>query len=170
MPKFSERARITFGKAHGQIERDCNETHGRHSAAGRLQSGLTAITAVEIFETRMSEALAQILDEAAKLIEHRGTAWTKAMREITDALETEINGTATLLENSFRIARLPGDSATKAINDRIEDVASSLREQVASFADGWTAPTPKKWVDRHPIFYAVLLAAVGGVLTKLLGF
>jgi hypothetical protein len=73
--RFQERAAAWLQRSEQDINAALDVMLANHSAAGRLQSGNTIIRAVEIFDEETSKALTQCLDEAAKLIDHRGWRW-----------------------------------------------------------------------------------------------
>ena len=89
--------------------------HANHSATGRLGSGATALAAVEVYQKRMLEALNQLLSEAAKVIDHRGREWRRAMKAIGDVLSEEASKPKECLATSFRLARAETGGAKQAI-------------------------------------------------------
>ena len=173
MQSFDGRAAFVFSHARERILEDCRVMHADNSAKGRLGSGSTATQAVDIFLKRMSKAVDQVLEEASKLIEHRGKAWNDAMAAISKSLEAELSRASELLQPSFKLARIDGTSAYKAVGDLIDKAASDLRAQVNEFKEGWTSPQPKRWPERHPITYAILLlfagSMIGWIITLLTG-
>ena len=173
MQSFDGRATFVFSQARERILEDCQHMHADHSAKGRLGSGSTAKQAVAIFQTRMSEALCQVLEEVSKLIEHRGKAWNDAMAAISRALETELSRANDLLAPSFKLARIDGPSADRAVRDLIDKAGSDLRAEVNGFKEGWTSPQPKRWPERNPVPYAIMLLAagsiIGWIITQLMG-
>jgi hypothetical protein len=87
------------------------------------------------------------------------------MDGIGDALNLQIASARTILRRPIRAAdRSSSASATSATDRRIKAAASRLREQLSEFAQGWTAPVPKLWKDRHPFFYAVILLLIGAAI------
>jgi hypothetical protein len=145
---------------------------GAHSAAGRLQSGSTAVVAVEIFEEHSARALDQTLAEASKLIEHRGLKWRAAMNGIEQALQDHLGRTREYIARPLSHAGVERSrSAATAINQRIVETGARLSFRLAEFRDGWTAPAPKLWKDRNPFLYGIALlvagALVGAVATNL---
>lgn len=136
-----------------------------HSAKGRLRGGITIIEALRIFEEESNTALGQVLDEAAKLIEHRGRTWTAAMAGIEDALSRQIEQAPKLLDKARRVASSNREASIGvAMGERLAEIGTRLRIQLSDFQEGWSSPTPKTWKDRHPFWYAVALLAAGAVI------
>jgi hypothetical protein len=139
----------------------------KFAAKGRSGSGATIRAAVQIFEERTSGALDTVLAEAAKLIEHRGKAWTAAMAGIGDALQQHLSRAREVVSGPIRVGNRggsPDDAASQATDGLISDARERLTERLADFRDGWTAPVPKHWKDRHPFWYAVGLLVIGAII------
>jgi hypothetical protein len=135
---------------------------GKHSAMGRLQSGSTIVAALDIFEEHSAQALDQVLSEAAKLIEHRGSKWTAALSGIEEALSQHLALRQPPIEHVRRLAdRQNMPSVNQAIEERLGGIRRRLEMRLADFRDGWTAPPPKLWKDRHPFLHAVILLLIG---------
>ena len=163
--RFQQRANDAFRRGVHEMNADIDAMIAEHAAMGRLQSGATIKAAIAIFEKRSSRALNQTLAEAAKLIEHRGWKWRAAMSGIGEALETHIGAAVTILGRPFNLANAPGSpSVWSAAEERLAGVARRLRDQAAEFEQGWTAPTPKPWKDRHALVYAIILLIVGALI------
>lgn len=164
---ITERAKGVFAEAASQIAKDCKAMMAEHSAAGRLQSGATVIRAVEIFETRSTEALTQILDEVSKQIETRGTQWNEAMGAIGLALREHVGNAPAILEPPFKVSGIIGKSGEASAMQRIEAASSNLQNQLDAFRQGWTSPPSKPWNERHPVKWALglmLLSSLTGAV------
>jgi hypothetical protein len=46
-------------------------------------------------------------------------------------------------------------------------VSDDLRRELKAFQDGWTAPIPKSWQERHPVIYALALLVIGAIVGKI---
>lgn len=90
------------------------------------------------------------------------------MATVSHALSTPIAAAPDLMAKSFQVARLNGEGAKAAAPALIELEAESLREKLAEFEEGWTAPVPKKWSERRPLLYALLLLLAGGAVSSFL--
>ena len=165
---FRIRATQLFEMAREQIKQDCDVMHANHSAESRLGSGDTAIAAIEIYEKRMSEALNQLLSEVAKVINHRGRAWTRTMTAIRDVLQELEPQAEHILAASFKLARVEGKGgARKAVNELLAKCARNLLQELEGFNLGWTSPSPQRWTERYPIIYAVFLVVLGALISAL---
>jgi hypothetical protein len=158
-----QRAASLFTSARDQIIVECKAMHAQHSARGLLGSSVTAKRAIGIYEAVSRATLNQILAEVANRIEHRGQRWTTAMADVRSALEEHIAAAAEPLEPSFKVARL-NDAVRQALGTLIDDAGDALRSELDAFAEGWTAPQPKKWNERHPLVYAILLLVAGAII------
>jgi hypothetical protein len=165
---YEERFAAHLAKARGSIKEDCDAMLARHSAAGRLQSGSTLISAVSIWTDRTSEAVTAALAEFATLIEQRGTEWGRAMAAVASGIDTHRKEARADLAGVFRAANPrggAGGSADQAVDARLDNAARGLREQAAAFRDGWTSPRPRSWNERHPVAFAILMALIGSAIT-----
>lgn len=87
-----------------------------------------------------------------------------AMSAVASALDEELSAAPILLEPSFRLAKLGRGSSRSAAQDLIDRAGDELREQLSEFCEGWTAPQPKRWSERHPLIYALVLLVVGSLI------
>lgn len=136
-----------------------------HSAKGRLQSGATIKAALRIFEDESASALDAVLLEAANLIEHHGRKWSAAMAGIGDALVAHVMGAREMLSKPLRLADRQGsESIARAVDESLQGARERLERRLSDFRDGWTAPRPKFWKDRHPQLFQVILLIVGAAV------
>lgn len=171
MESVKDRATAIFVQGGERTVADCKAMHAEHSAKGLLKSGATLKRAVRIYCENSGAALKQILGEVADQVEHRGRAWKAAMVEVEDALEAHAANAPALLEASFKMATVPGDAAHKAAMGLVDRCVADLHSQLAGFKDGWTAPRPKSWKERHPMAWDMGLAtfsAIAGAVAALL--
>lgn len=171
MESVRNRATAIFAQSAEKIVADCKGMHAEHSAKGLLRSGATLKRAVRIFCENSGAALEQILGEVADQVERRGRAWKVAMAEVKDAVEVHAANAPTLLEASFKMATVPGDAAHTAAMGLVDQCVADLHSQLAGYKDGWTAPRPKSWKERHPMAWDVGLAtfsAFAGAIAALL--
>ncbi|WP_189676098.1 hypothetical protein [Sphingomonas glacialis] len=138
--------------------------HAEHSAKGMLQSGATVKAAVRVFRDRTAEALRQIFEEIGKRIDHRGQAWKKATAAVSAAFYDHMRQAPDVLGSSLRLANSPGPSVQTAAQALIDGVGKDLGAEIRAFSDGWTAPKPKRWNERHPAIYALLLVIAGSLI------
>lgn len=165
--EITARANSLFERARNDTAIDIRRILAENSAKGLLRSGATAKQAVAAYGKNTSTALAQLLDEVAKRINHRGRDWNKAMGEIGLALDAQFDLAGTTIEPALMVAGASDGSARRAVDDMIATVANDLREQLTEFDQGWTSPNPMKWTDRQPVLYATALLLAGAVAGEL---
>ena len=162
--RFGRRAAHLLAEARRETSEDLEALHARQSAAGMLRSGNTARQGVEHLQQRSTERLRQALAEVGAAIEHRGRAWRIALQEIRSTLgEHEVEALA-ILEDTFMLAGIGRGTSQAAVDQLLAAVAESLRKQVDEFEQGWTAPVPKRWNERYPVPYALLLLVAGSAI------
>ncbi|MCP6324241.1 hypothetical protein NL453_27835, partial [Klebsiella pneumoniae] len=66
-----------------------------------------------------------------------------------------------VLERTFVLAGIEPGAAQAAANKLLSAVAENLRAQINEFEEGWTSPVPKRWNERFPVTYALLLLVAG---------
>jgi len=150
------------------MDASINAMMAQHSSKGTLQSGGTLQAAIRIFGVHSSTAVSQTLDEAGKLIDHRGAAWGEAMDAISTAIDDHMSRAPTLLERPLKIAaRLQNEGIRRRLEELLSEQGDELRHKVAEFRDGFTAPIPTAWKDRHPTWHTILIGLIGAVLGSL---
>jgi gas vesicle protein len=161
------RANELFSLARSGTGTDIRRIFADHSAKGLLGSGATLKLAVAAYGQRTSAALKQVLDEVSNRINHRGRAWRKAMETIAGALEDHLKTGMETIEPALKMAGAPeGSSARRAVAEMLATVSGDLRSELKAFQDGWTAPIPKSWQERHPVIYALALLVIGAIVGK----
>ncbi|RYY05025.1 MAG: hypothetical protein EON55_29010 [Alphaproteobacteria bacterium] len=101
------------------------------------------------------------------MIEKRGREWDRAMAAVQSSVEAHRAAADEVLAPTFRASGQRGGAeggAMVAVRERLDEAAVALQDQVTGFADGWTAPRPRKWNERHPIAFAVTMAVIGAAL------
>lgn len=160
-----KRARQNFLVCREAIASCVRDLTADHAAKGLLQSGPTATRALSSFEIETARALGKSLNEMANQIEHRGSAWNKATQAIERALEDHVSTATVALEKPLRFAGATGDTdAAREVDRRLNAMAERLRAQITEFSEGWTAPKPKLFKDRHPNWDRIIFSLVGAAL------
>ena len=162
IPKYRLRAAAAFKRNVQEAALEINAMMADHAAKGALQSGGTIKAALRIYEEQSRKALDQSLAEAAKLIDHRGRSWTAALNGIRELLDEHLAAARQHLEKPIKVADpRKSPSVSGAVDGRLSEIGTRLHDRFSEFQEGWTAPVPKLWKDRHPLFYAVLLLMIG---------
>lgn len=163
--KYRERAWTAFERAVARMQGEFDPMLPEFAAKGRLGSGATIKAAIRVFEQRSAEALDGTLAEAAKLIEHRGRKWAAAMAGIVDALDQHLARAGDALKYPLQAGNRDGsEAAALRADELVSEAGTRLNTRLSDFRDGWTAPTPKLWKDRHPVWYALFLLVIGAVV------
>jgi hypothetical protein len=165
--KYQRRAEWHLGVAKRASGEECKAMLAEHSAKGMLQSGATLKRAVDIWSTQAGLAVDAVLAEFGAAIEKRGREWDKAMAAVLEAIDKHAATADADLSPTFRVASPRGGesgSAMVAVRKLLDTADGSLRDRVAAYREGWTAPRPKKWNERHPIAFAAAMALAGAGL------
>lgn len=165
--KYLRRAEWHLGVAKRATSEGCDAMLAEHSAKGMLQSGATLKRAVEIWSAQAGLAIDAVLAEFGAVIEKRGREWDRAMAAVLQAFDGHAATADGDLAPTFRVASPKGGesgSAMTAVRKLLDTAGESLRDRVAAYREGWTAPRPKKWNERHPIVFAAIMALAGACL------
>ncbi len=165
--KYERRAEWHLDVAKRGTGDGCKTMLADHSAKGMLQSGATLKRAVEIWSTQAGLAVDAILAEFGAVIEKRGREWDRAMTAVLVAIDRHAATADADLAPTFRVASPRGGesgSAMIAVRKLLDAATESLRDRVSAYQEGWTAPRPKKWNERHPIAFATVMALAGAGL------
>lgn len=163
---FQQRATANFQISREAMATEISAMAAALSAKGNLGGSVTLNRSVAIFEEESRKALAQTLEELAKLIEHRGAKWRRAIAEIKAALEAHVAHASAVLERPLHWSRsAPDSAAARAVDGQIRKLAERLCAQLEEFAKGWTAPKGKPWKERHPYLDRILFMLIGAAIT-----
>jgi len=165
MTDYTTRANYLFEQSRRAIDVGCKTMHADHAASGQLSSGNTATEAVVIFERETRSASGNAAAEVAGTVLSRGREWSRAMNSIRASLDQHIAMAPDLLSPSMKLARADrSEGASRAVEGLINDAAERLRAELSAFEEGWTAPRPKLWTERHPVIYALALLLAGSLI------
>lgn len=90
------------------------------------------------------------------------------MAAIAGALEDHLKTGIETIEPALNMVGAPeGSSARRAAIEMLATVSDDLRSELKAFQDGWTAPIPKSWQERHPVIYALALLVIGAIVGKI---
>jgi hypothetical protein len=168
--KYRQRLASVFKRCDHDMTMALNAMLAERAASGQLESGATIRGALRIFEEYCRRGLDQVMAETAKLIEHRGRKWQAAFIGIGEELSAHVSTARSQLANAFRAANPEeSPSATQVIDTELTALRLRLENHMADYCDGWTAPVPKLWKDRHPTTYAVGLLLIGALVGLAVG-
>jgi hypothetical protein len=159
-----ERSRRVFAQSSENIIKHLDYMLREQSSKGCLKSGSTIKQAVQIFHGQSSEALGRCLDSAANRIDQRGWRWRSSLREVRSELDKHIASAPSLLRKTLLIAE--PDKGPDLAQPLLKEVGEKLHTQLHDFAEGWTAPKGKNWIERHPFWYSVFMIAIGVILSQ----
>lgn len=163
---FQKRATANFQVSREAMATEISAMAVALSAKGNLGGSAMLNRSIAIFEEESRKALAQTLEELAKLIEHRGAKWRRAITEIKAALEAHVAQAPAMLERPLNWSRsAPDSAAARAVDRQIHEVAERLFAHLDDFAKGWTAPKGKPWKERHPYLDRILFMLIGAAVT-----
>lgn len=163
---FQQRATANFQISRELMATEIGAMAAALSANGNLGGSVTLNRSIAIFEEESRKTLARTLEELAKLIEHRGAKWRKAIAEIKVALDEHVANAPAVLEKPLQWSRsAPESAAARAVDGQIRKVAERLCAQLAEFAEGWTAPKGMPWKERHPYLDRILFMLIGAAIT-----
>ena len=162
---FQQRATAKFQMSREVMATEIGALAAKLSANGNLGGSVILNRSIAIFEEESRKALARTLEELAKLIEHRGAEWRKAIAEIGVALNEHVANAPAVFEKPLQWSRsAPDSAAARAIDGQIHIVAERLCAQLEEFSVGWTAPKGKPWKERHPYLDRILFMLIGAVI------
>jgi hypothetical protein len=165
---FTSRATSKFEEARDRISTDIRSIIAQRAANGTLQSGATAKEAIKAFEAQSETSLEELLAEVSKLETARGAKWDRTFNAIEGALDDHIGLAPQVLEKPFRVAgAIGGTVAAASVQKLLAQSGDNLRNRLAAYRVGWTAPAPERWIERHPVVYAAALASAGAILGQL---
>lgn len=151
-----------FREAMRRLTREIDTIFARHAAAGHLKSGATIKALVQAMHSTTAEGVNEALNGIAAVTQHAGRKRQRLLEELGQSLEAH-QRTA---EGVIRIAieRIGLGDDFKHAAPLIDQSRRRVREQIADFAEGWTAPAGKSWKERNPILYDGLLLLIGAAI------
>lgn len=151
-----------FREAMRGLTREMDAILARNAAAGCLKSGATIKALVQAMHSTTAEALNEALRGIGAVTEHAG----RKRQGLLERLRTSLAAHQETAEGTiqFAIERIGLDNDFQHAQPLIEQSHRRHREQIADFAEGWTAPAGKRWKERHPLLYDALLLIVGALI------
>lgn len=135
---------------------------GRQSSAGALGSTRSAFPMVDIYLEKTAEALDQCLAGISNQVPTRGREWALAFADLDEVLQHHLDqGVGTV------IRYLTPQGSVRAIAEKhLQKRRATLHFRLQTFCDGWTAPRPERWIERHPVWWGLITAALGAGLSE----
>lgn len=163
--KYLNRGRKKFASTDDDVLAEVDQILARHGAQGILNSGGTVRAAFDIFEKNAAATTDILLAELAKNIPHRGGKWRSAIAGVMQAVDERAKEAITIVAKKPALKQIIGNgSVKKSADELVAQMASRLRARVAEFGDGWSAPAPENWPQRHPVLFPMLLAFISFAL------
>jgi hypothetical protein len=151
-----------FREAQRRLGLEIRAITHRNAASGPLKSGATIKAIVRAIDETTIVALTEALDGISTVTDHAGA---KRKRLIEDLRANLADHELAAQEMSrLAIERIGLGSDFKHAVPLIEEARARHHDKIADFGEGWTAPTTKSWNDRHPILFALVVAAIGAAV------
>lgn len=131
----------------------------RHASIGLLKSGGTIKALVRALDDTTAAAINDGLNGIARVTEHAGRKRKRLVDELKGSLEEHYTTAEGTIRFAIEKIGLGGDF--KHAVPLIERAKRRHHERIADFEEGWTAPVGKPWNERHPIYFALIIAIVG---------
>ena len=145
-----------------RLTREIDAIIARGASAGHLKSGATIKAFVQAMNATTTEAVNEALNGIAAVTEHAGRKRQRLLEELCRSLEAHQRTAEGVIK--IAIERIGLGDAFKHAEPLIEQSRRRVGEQIADFAEGWTAPAGKAWKERHQILYDGLLLLIGAAI------
>jgi len=151
-----------------RLTQEIDAIFARHASIGLLKSGGTIKALVRALDDTTAGAINDGLNGIARVTEHAGRKRKRLVDDLKDSLEDHYKTAEGTIR--FAIEKIGlGDDFKHAV-PLIERAKRRHRERIADFDEGWTAPVGKPWNERHPVYFALLIAllsaAIGAIITS----
>lgn len=153
-----------FSSAEDSFNVETEKLLSRHSMEGRLRSGSSVVGLVDIMEKTAMAAVEECLAAVARRTESSPRYRPPMLATLSKSLEAYFERMTAISQGVEKRMHLP----SIPIGDRITAAKSNCEHRIATFGEGWTAPTAKLWHERHPILYGLSAAVLGAVIGKLI--
>lgn len=148
-----------FAAAIRNFQIEVKAIFARHSADGLLKSGKTVRVVVRAADNATLEAIDDALAGIASVTEHAGRERANLVAILSAALS--LHQAEIVIRAQQELARVGLGNDFKHARSLIDEANARQAEKLVDFQEGWTAPPGKAWKDRHPILFAVVIAAIG---------
>lgn len=151
-----------FREAMRGLTREIDTIFARNAAAGCLKSGATIKALVQAMHSTTADALNEALRGIGAVTEHAGRKRQGLLEQLGKSLEAHQQTAEGTIQIAIERIGLGGDFQHAL--PLIEQSRRRQREQIADFAEGWTAPAGKRWKERHPFVYDAPLLLIGALI------
>lgn len=145
-----------------RLTREIDAIFARNAAAGCLKSGATIKALVQAVHSTTADALNEALRGIAAVTDGPGRKRQGLLGELRNSLEAHQRTAEGTIQIAIERIGLGGDF--RHASPLIEQGRRRQAEQIADFADGWTAPAGKSWKEQHPYIYDALLLLIGALI------
>jgi hypothetical protein len=151
-----------FREAMRRFTQEIDAIFARHAAAGHLKSGGTIKALVRAMDDTTAAVVNDGLNGIAAVTDYAGRKRKRLIEEFTKSLDGHHKSAVAVIR--IALERIDLESDFPQAGPMIEMAKRRHHERIADFAEGWTAPIAKPWKDRHPLTFALLVAAAGAAL------
>jgi hypothetical protein len=155
----TDRLTRLFNDAEDNLNSKVEAIFADHAAKGCLRSGATIKAAVGALDETTAATVNEALNGIAAITEHSGHKRKRLLSKLDESLTTHHARAEKIVRT--RIESIGLGSAFRHARPLIENTTSKHHALICDFRDGWTAPAEKRWNDRHPILFAIIVAIVG---------
>jgi hypothetical protein len=158
----SDRFERLFSDAEDRLREELERLFADHAASGRLQSGLTIKRSVAALDKTTRAAVTKALDGIAAVTEHSGSERRRLLTTLDSFIDAHLARAEEIVRNRIEGIRLGSDF--RHARPFIDKAAKNQHILVSDFREGWTAPASKPWNERHPVYFAIIIAVIGAAL------
>lgn len=151
-----------FREAMRRLSREIDAILARNAAAGCLKSGATIKALVQAAHSTTADALNEALRGIGAVTDSAGRKRQGLVDELRKCLEAHQRTAEGTIQVAIERIGLGADF--RHALPLLEQSRRRQAEQIADFAEGWTAPAGKKWKEQHPYIYDALLLVTGALI------
>jgi hypothetical protein len=159
-----------FAEAERKSAEGLDQIFNGNATLGRLKSGATIKAGVDTIESMTAFAIRESLAGISSVTQHSGRRRRIMVAQLRKALDTHQQRQQALLDERFEKIGLASD--LRHAQSRIDAASHRHEAMLDDYSQGWTAPADKPWNERHPLYFAIVVAlasaALGAIATALL--
>ena len=155
-----------FAEARHQAAVSMAAEQARQAKAGALGSSRSAFPMTDIYLEKSADALDQTLAGTSNQLRTRRGDWKQAFAEVDEVLKHQLHQGPEIITR-----HLSSEGSSRAIAEKhLRERWAALQFRLHAFRDGWTAPRSERWIERHPVWWGLITAAVGAALSEVVQF